>query len=147
MAFSSGKDGRLYIDGKQAAKVVDWSLNVSVPSLATTTLGDTDTTNVAGVRTTTGSATLFYYATSATDNTTNSASVLINKVIKAASNGQGAESEKTTLKLGIENGTKTPYYIQGTCLITSVAMTMAVGSVLSAEVDFEFDGAPRAMNI
>jgi len=147
MAFSSGKDGRLFIDGTQAAKVVDWALNASVPSLATTTLGDTDTTNVPGVRTTTGSATLFYYATSPTDNTTNSASVLINKVLKAATDGQGAESEKVTLRLGIENGTSTPYYIEGRCLLTSVAMTMSVGAVLSAQVNFEFDGAPRAMNI
>lgn len=147
MAFSSGKDGRLFIDGTQAAKVVDWALNASVPSLATTTLGDTDTTNVPGVRTTTGSATLFYYATNPADNTTNSASVLINKVLKAATDGQGAESEKVTLRLGIENGTSTPYYMEGRCLLTSVAMTMSVGAVLSAQVSFEFDGAPRAMNI
>ena len=36
-------------------------------------------------------------------------------------------------------------FIEGECLLTSVSMTMAVGEVLSADVSFEMNGAPRAM--
>lgn len=145
MAFSSGKDGRLYIDGVPAAKVIDWSINTTVESLDTTTLGDLDRTKTAGVRSTTGSCQLFYYAEDPSDTSTNSASVLLNKIIKAGSSGQGAESEKVLLRLGIVDGASTDKYIEGLCLITSAAMSMAVGAVLAANISFEFDGAPRGM--
>ena len=145
MAFSSGKDGRLYIDGVPAAKVIDWSINTSVAGLDTTTLGDLDRTNTAGIRATSGSCQLFYYAVDPNDTSTNSASVLLNKIIKASSSGQGAESEKVLLRLGIVDGASTDKYIEGLCLITSAAMSMSVGAVLAANISFEFDGAPRGM--
>jgi len=145
MSFSSGKDGRLYIDGQVAAKVIDWSISTSVAGLDTTTLGDLDRTNTAGIRTTSGSCQLFYYAVDPNNTSTNSASVLLNKIIKANSSGQGAESEKVLLRLGIVDGSSTEKYIEGLCLITSAAMTMAVGAVLAASISFEFDGAPRSM--
>ena len=144
MAFRSGKDGRLLIDGQIAAKVVDWSFTTTVPSLVTTTLGDTDSTNTPGVRTTSGSCTVFYQSSA---NLPNSASVLLNNILKAASDGQGAESTKVTLRLVIENGTASPNFIEGEALLTSASMTMSVGAVLSAQVQFEFDGAPRSMNL
>ena len=77
----------------------------------------------------------------------NSASVLLNNILKAASDGQGAESTKVTLRLVIENGTASPNFIEGEALLTSASMTMSVGAVLSAQVQFEFDGAPRSMNL
>lgn len=145
MAFSSGKDGRLYIDGQSAAKVIDWSITTSVTGLDTTTLGDLDKTNTAGIRSTSGTCDLFYYAADPNDTSTNSASVLLNKIIKAGSSGQGSESEKVLLRLGVVDGSSTEKYIEGLCLITSAAMTMSVGAVLSASISFEFDGAPRSM--
>ena len=145
MAFSSGKDGRLYIDGQSAAKVIDWSITTSVTGLDTTTLGDLDKTNTAGIRSTSGTCQLFYYATDPNDTSTNSASVLLNKIIKAGSSGQGSESEKVLLRLGVVDGSSTEKYIEGLCLITSAAMTMSVGAVLGASIGFEFDGAPRSM--
>ena len=151
MAFYSGKDGRLQIFDTSssafvdAAKVRNWSLQSSAQSLETTTLGDLDRTAIYGVRSMTGSCSLFYYATDPTSTATNSASVLLNKLIKAASSGQGAESEEVQLKFIINDGTAKNKYVTGTCLLTSASMQMSVGEVLSAEISFEFVGSPTDM--
>lgn len=145
MAFYSGKDGRLEINNAAAAKVRNWSLQSSAQSLETTTLGDLDRTSIYGIRTMSGNCNLFYYAEDPTNTATNSASVLLNKLIKAASSGQGAESETVEMKFIIDDGTATPKFVKGDCLITSASMQMAVGEVLSATIAFEFVGAPKEM--
>lgn len=144
MAFYSGTDGQLYIDGQRAAQVRSWSFTSSVATLDTTTLGDTDRTAVAGVRSTSGNCSLFYYQGSPGGG--GSASELLRKVVKARSSG--AEDgvapipENVRMKLRVADGTTLGRYVEGDCVITSVAMTMAVGEVLSADVAFEFVGAP-----
>ena len=66
------------------------------------------------------------------DPSTNSASTLINKLVKAATDGQGAEAQEVTLRLKVEDGTPLGKYIEGKCLLTSASMQMAVGeSVVS----------------
>ena len=151
MAFYSGKDGRLQIFDTasstfvNAAKVRNWSLQSSAQSLETTTLGDLDRTVIYGVRSMTGSCSLFYYAADPTKTATNSASVLLNKLIKAASDGQGAESQEVQLKFIIDDGTPTSKYVTGTCILTSADLQMSVGEVLSANISFEFVGSPTDM--
>ena len=66
---------------------------------------------------------------------------------QAAADGQGVEAEQVTLRLKVEDGTVEGKYIEGECLLTSASMQMAVGEVLSAEIAFEFVGAPRDMLI
>ena len=146
MSFYSGKDGRLLIDGTAAAKVRNWSYQASMQTLETTTLGDLDRTITNGIRSHSGACSLFYYASAAIPST-NSASTLINKLVKAATDGQGAEAQEVTLRLKVEDGTPNGKYIEGQCLLTSASMQMAVGEVLSAEIAFEFIGAPREMLI
>ena len=146
MSFYSGKDGRLLIDGVTAAKVRNWSYQSAMQTLVTTTLGDRDQTMTNGVRTHSGSCSLFYYASPSIPST-NSASTLLNKLIKAAADGQGVESEQVTIRLMVEDGTPSGKYIEGECLLTTASMQMAVGEVLAAEVAFEFIGAPREMVI
>ncbi len=68
-------------------------------------------------------------------------------MIKAATDGQGAEAESVVMKFIINDGTATKKYIQGTCLITSASMNMGVGEVLSASVSLEFVGSPTEMVI
>ena len=144
MAFYSGSNGELIIDGKKAARVANWSFNSNLALLDTTSLADTDRTVIPGVRSTTGSCTLFYYADDGSNE--NSASVLINKLIKvrnsAATPGQAAESQSVTLKLRVDDGSTTGRYLTGVAYLTSVQMAMAVGEVLSATCSFEFNGAP-----
>ena len=147
MAFYSGQNGELQIDGTVAAKVRGWQFTGNQTTLTTTTLGDRDSTSISGIRSLTGTCELFYYAADPNNTSTNSASVLINKLIKQAANGtnQGAESSAVLMKFIINDGTTTKKYIEGNCLLTSVSMQMAVGDVLSASVSFQFVGAPTSM--
>ena len=151
MAYYSGRDGELLIDGVKAGKVRSWSVNASATTLDTTTLESTDRTVIYGVRSMTGSCSLFYYANNPTSKEGNDASVLLNKIIKqrtsAGEADKAADSEVVTLKLRISDGTVDGKYIEGPALITSVAMSMAVGEVLAADVAFEFNGAPTGVNI
>lgn len=141
MAFHSGTDGELYIDGVKAAKVRSWSFAVSLGLLDTTNLGDTDSTVIPGIRTTTGNCALFYYADDPHNVGTNSASVLIKKLLKAGSAGVAAEPETVRLRLKIKDATAAGKFIEGPVLLTSASMSCAVGEVMSAEVAFQFTGA------
>jgi len=144
MAFYSGSNGELIIDGQKAARVANWSFNSNLALLDTTSLADTDRTVIPGTRSTTGSCTLFYYADDGTGK--NSASELIDKLIKVRTRGsepgKAAEAEMVTLKLRIADGSTVGRFLTGTAYLTSVQMTMAVGEVLSAVCSFEFNGAP-----
>jgi hypothetical protein len=146
MSFYSGSSGELWLDGVKAARVSGWSLSSSLGLLDATSLADTDRVQTPGIRSTTGSCTLFYYAEDPTDRATNSASALINKLIKARLagqvEGQAQESELVRLKLRIADSTTEGKYVTVDAYLTSVQMAMAVGAVLSAEVAFEAVGAP-----
>ena len=121
----------------------------SLGLLDTTTLGDTDATSTPGIRTNTGSCQLFYYAPVDGVANANDCSTLINKLLKATASapnteaGVAAEPEKVKLRLAVtEGGSSTGVkYIAGDAYLTSVAMTCAVGEVLSADVAFQVDGA------
>ena len=145
MPFYSGQEGELEIDGTKAAKVRSFAFTSNLGTLETTTLGDRDRTTIPGIRNTSGTCDLYYYAINPNDTTTNSASVLLNKLIKASVTGQGAESESVELRFIINDGTVDKKFIEGQCLLTSAAMQMAVGEVLSASIAFEFVGAPKEM--
>ena len=144
MAFYSGNNGQLLIDGKKAARVSGWSFSSNLATLDTTSLEDTDRTTTAGIRSTTGSCSLFYYNEPSTQE--NSASTLINKLIKAktagGTGGHAAEADLVQIKLKVDDGSTKGKYITGTVLLTSVQMSMAVGEVLNASCNFEFNGAP-----
>jgi len=147
MPFYAGQNGELEIDGTKAAKVRGFSYTSNLTTLETTTLGDRDRTSIAGIRNASATCDLYYYALNPNDVSTNSASVLLRKMIKAATDGQGAEAESVVMKFIIDDGTTNKKYIQGTCLITSAAMNMAVGEVVSASVSLEFVGSPTEMMI
>ena len=145
--FYSGTQGQMFIDGVKAAKVRSWSLSSSLDLLPTTTLGDTDSTSTPGIRTNSGSCSLFYYAPVDGLAGDNSCSTLIRKLLKQKASGDEAglapEAEKVTLRLAItESPTSTGVkHIQGEVYLTSVSMSCAVGEVFSADVSFQCDGA------
>ena len=147
MAFYTGTDGRLLIEGENAAKVINWSFTSSLQVLETTTLSDRDRTAVPGIRSSSGSCSLFYYDADPTDTSTNSASKLLNKIIKAGgSDAQGAEAEKVRLELDVITGALDRKII-GDVWVTGATLTMAVGEVLSCDITFEFDGTPTTVLI
>ena len=140
MAFYSGKDGKLFIDGDQAARVRGWSISTSVSTLDTTSLEQTDRTVISGIRSTNGSCQLFYFQD--TPGSGGSCSTLLQKVMKAGTNqGIAPSPENVRLRLKVDDGSTNGRYWEGDCVITSASMTMAVGEVLSADVAFEFNGA------
>lgn len=151
MPFYSGQNGALLIDGNKAGRVVNWNFTSSVELLTTTTLGDTDKSSVAGLRSTNGTFALYYYADNPNDKTTNSASQALNKLMKGlidpANPNEAAPAESVTLRLQLNDGTLSGKYIQGQAWITSVAMSMAIGEVFSATCGFEFTGALTEVNL
>ena len=140
--FYTGTQGQMFIDGKKAAKVRSWSFNTSLGVLDTTTLGDTDATSTPGIRTNTGSCQLFYYSDATPDG--NSASLLINKLLKKGTDGVADETEIVEFKLATDDGKK---YLTGHAYITSAAMSCAVGDVLTADVAFQVNGAWKEVQI
>ena len=148
MAFYSGKDGQLFIDGDKAAKVQSWSFSSSQAVLETTSLEDTDRTIVQGIRSYSGSARLFYYQASA--GADGDVTTLINKCIKAGSSagdGTAGDSSAATLKLKIVDGSANGRFITFSTLITGISMNSAVGEVLSADISWESNGAPTEVSI
>lgn len=129
MTYYSGKDGTLTYNGTQVAKVSNWSISATVDTLETTVLTESDRNYVPGLRTFSGSATVFYY---------DSAPVpLLQRVVKTTA---VTESDILTIKLGWD--TK---YIQGNCIITSAELNCSVGEVMQASIQFQFTGTPTGV--
>ena len=148
MAYYSGQQGELYIDGAKAAKVQNWSFTSSQEVLETVALGDTDKTSIAGMRTLTGQCRLFYYQNSAGSG--GDVTKLIKKCIKTGNgsgDGTAASSSHVRLKLRVADGSSSGRYIEFYCWLTSISMSMAIGEVFSADVNFEANGAPTGLAI
>jgi hypothetical protein len=150
-------------------KVRNWSFSQSMAVLETTALGDTDRTLIDGVRTLSGSCSLFYYASD--DNSNFGADDLLRRIMKPYNPfkaplgqspggndlGETIRSGKVALRLQVDRdrsgtnsitgGTATPgvghkrRYLWIQAYITNFTMTMSVGEVLSADITFESDGA------
>lgn len=151
MTFYSGQNGRMKIDGVNAAKVTNWSISSTQTPLNCTTLEDTDSSYINGLRNTTGSCRLFYYDDTSSTTRVNSAKTLVDKLIKArtagSDPGKAAQPENVTLSLQVVEGTATTREIEVEVLITSAAMSMSVGEVLAADIAFQVNGAPLTVTL
>tara|TARA_B100000902_G_scaffold206697_1_gene196935 strand:- start:638 stop:1117 length:480 start_codon:yes stop_codon:yes gene_type:complete len=147
--FYSGQDGQLFVDGSSTAvaKVRSWSFTASQAVLETVSLEDTDRTIIPGIRSITGSCSIYYYSDSGSDTGAGGVSTLLQKFVKpsggsAAGQGKTDKASNVRLKLAIDDGSTAGRFIDVMAYITSLAMTNAVGQVLAAEISFEVDGAP-----
>jgi len=150
MTFYSGSSGSLLIDGKKAARVRGWQISTSIGMLDTTSLADTDRTVTPGIRNTSGTCEVFYYTTNPQIKESNSASELLNVIIKQRSGaepGQAAETTPVTFRLQINDGTTDGKYLEVEAYLTAAQMSMAVGEVLAAQISFDVNGAPVLVNI
>lgn len=152
--YYSGQHGRFYYgsDTDPAGAVRDWQFASQMATLDATTLGDTFKVPVNGIRTITGSATIFW--TSGSNPQTNSGaahSVLkdILKIRTGGSNNPGHANEarqEIRLELrvddGYRSGGKQGRGIELKVKVTSVQMSMAHGEIFSANCSFESIGAP-----
>jgi len=153
-------------DFVELAKVRNWSFTYSQEVLDATTLGDTDRTLVDGVRSGTGTASLFYYNPEASPEDDRGAGRLLKKILKPrsgwdpswnpnkSSGSRGdtsVRSYQTAFRLQANNDlsrvnndydNSDSKFVWVTAWITSFQMTMSVGEILSCEISFECDGAP-----
>jgi len=148
VGFYSGRDGELYITEsggteQKAAKVQSWSFSSSMAVLETTSLGDTDRTLKAGLRSYSGSCRLFYYV-SVTGGESNLHEILKTAIPTGNNAGTGAlgASPEIVLKLRMTTGSTDRRDIQFSVFITGVSMSTAVGEVASADISWESNGAP-----
>ena len=145
--FYSGKEGQLFIDDVQVAKVRSWSFTMNQAVLETVSLEDTDRTIIHGTRSYTGSASVYYYQ-STTGGGAGQLTTLIQNMIKQGDfigDPTAAESNKMKFKLRIKDGSTAGRFIEFRAIPTSFAMTSAVGEVTAADVSFEVDGAPSSI--
>lgn len=149
-SFYSGQDGQLFINDAQAAKVSNWSFSATQAVLDTVSLGDTDRTLIAGLRTASGSCTLYYYQETPGGHT--DTATLINGIVKGApgttgGHSQTADNQQVKFKLKIDDGSTNGRYIEFYAWITNFSMNNSVGSVLSSNVSFEVNGAVTGLSI
>ena len=145
--FYSGKEGQLFIDGTQVAKVRSWSFTFNQAVLETVSLGDTDRTIVNGIRSYTGNASIYYYQTSPGSGS-GKLSNIIDNTIKAAGNpGENGTSEAISFKfkLRIKDGSASGRFIQFQGIVTSLNMTNTVGEITAGDITFEANGAPTGI--
>tara|TARA_B100000424_G_scaffold185690_1_gene144019 strand:+ start:57 stop:515 length:459 start_codon:yes stop_codon:yes gene_type:complete len=147
--FYSGQDGQLFINDSNvaAAKVRSWSFTFNQAVLETNSLEDTDRTIIHGMRSYTGSASIYYYQDSSGSGS-GQLTTLINEVIKGgtgAGDSVNAESSYVKFKLKIKDGTANGRFIEFTAIPTSISMTSAIGEVMAADISFEAHGAPSGL--
>jgi len=146
--FYSGQDGKLFVSGDEVAKVRSWSFTANQSVLETTSLSDTDRTLIPGMRSVTGSCSLYYYQATAGEKT--DTGTLLSNIITAnsGSGGEQGGGTKDTVKfeLRVLDGNHDRSIIFYAYL-TSLSMTNSVGEVLSADVSFEVNGAVTTLDL
>jgi len=154
--FYSGQDGQLFVNNEnetiqatdQIAKVRSWSFTINTSVLETVSLGDFDRTIIPGITSTTGSASIYYYADSP-NNPRNAngpnqllSDQIIQKILPRSSSNTGIPSSELRPKVKFRLGVDAKHYIDIKGVITSFSMTNSVGEIMAADISFEADGIP-----
>ena len=138
----TGRDGVMQLGGSTLAKVVSFSVQSSLETLETTTLGDNVRSYSPGITGYSGSATLLYYKDdSDTINTTD----LLNKLMRTGTAGVSS-SDTVELTFRWVDGTDNND-IKLTAYITSASIGAATGDIVRAEVSFQGTGALSTASI
>ena len=123
MAVYSGKDGSLEWDNTITTRIQNWSLESSLDTLDTTSLGDIARTFVAGLKSATGSVTIFYH-----DDNRTLAGILNNIITPNSAVPGRLELIWAKRKIAFD------------ALINSSSITCSVGEVMSASLTFTMTG-------
>ena len=153
--FYSGQDGQLFVNNEtegidatdQIAKVRSWSFTINTSVLETVSLGDFDRAIIPGITSTTGSASIYYYAEPNNPRNANSPNQLlsdqiIQKILPRSSSNTGVPSSELRPKVKFRLGVDAKHYIDIKGVITSFSMTNSVGEVMAADISFEAYGIP-----
>lgn len=120
MAVFSGKDGKLQWGNTDVTRVRNWALQSTLDTLEVTDLGDDARAYVPGLKSATGTATIFYHD----DDTT--LQKILDNIILTGTPSSGV--------LDLSWGTKN---IEMRVYITSANITCAAGEVMTADVSFQ----------
>ena len=129
MSYLTGRDGYLAVNGVKLAKVASWSLSSQTEALEVTSLADAARDYTPGLKSASGSCSVFYYG--------ENAKALLSKVVKT---NAPSEADKVSMTLGF--GAKS---VSFNALITSAELSMAVGSVMQASLQFQCCGEMSAV--
>lgn len=121
--YYSGKDGALFLQDQQVAKVKSWTLSAATDALETTTLAEVARTYTTGLKSATGSCVVLYYEDAPVS--------LLNQLNQS---GPGV-NPTCRLKLGFD--TK---YFEFDAVLTSANLACTVGEVMQVDVAFQMSG-------
>ena len=124
MSYLSGKDGSITYNDVKLAKVASWTLSSQVEALEVTSLEDFARDYTPGLKTASGSCTIWMYDDAAT--------ALLSKVIRT---DNPTDDDKLTMTLGF--GDKSVTF---TSMITNAELSMTVGEVMQAQIQFSVCG-------
>jgi hypothetical protein len=136
MSFYSGRHGSLHYLGKPVAKVRNWSLTASVELLDTSKVDDFAPTYRPGMKSATGSATLFYYRPAWEDQKVNTSFVaLLQRVLRV---GMLDEGDRVELELAVSDTTEDRLLVDA--YLTRAGLGSQAGEVATCDVDFTVTG-------
>lgn len=124
MGFFSGRDGSLYVDGVRVARVSNWSLSSSVETLEVTDLGANERSFTPGLKSATGSASIFYHD--------DAPASLLSKVIKT-----GPATDADVVLISLRWGQKK---VDVNAIVSQSEISCQVGSVMQANISFQVTG-------
>jgi hypothetical protein len=140
MGFFTGRNGRLVVNGREMAKVRDWSLDTTVNLLNTSTLGSYADTFVPGIKGATGSATLMYYKLEPGESATfDQFTTLLHKVQKT---GPIQTTDRVRLQLnvgGVVSGSGTDDVVCDVW-ISNAGVAVTTGELTTVSIQFTVDG-------
>jgi len=125
MSYYSGRDGSLYLGSQKVAKVANWSLSSNVEALETTSLGDNERNYTPGLKSATGTASIFYYD--------DAPSSLLAYVIQTGAVTDTDDMAYLSLRWGDKR-------IDVDAYITSAELQSQVGAVMQANISFQVSG-------
>jgi len=121
--YYSGQDGSLFLQGQQVAKVGTWSIDATTDALETTTLSEVARTYTTGLKSATGSCTVYYYDDAPVN--------LLNQL------DQNNPGISPTCRLKLQFDTK---YFEFDAVLTSANVVCNVGEIMRAEISFQMSG-------
>ena len=135
----TGADGQLKYGSRGLAKVRNWSLSVQRNAIDVTCLEQFDRSYIAGVRNTTGSATVYYDPTQTDDVS------LLNSIFENRDCSTDECTEKVTFVLNKCNFPGGSGTFECEVLLTEVGPSVNVGEATAVNISFQVTGAVDGM--
>lgn len=136
MAFFSGRNGFLKYQGKEVAKVRDWSLNTQVNLLQTTVLRDYAETYTPGVKGASGSCTLMYYRLEPGESATyEQFTSMLNRVMQVGTINTG-----DLVRMELNVGNLSPDNVTFDAYINSADLATSAGELTTVSIQFTVQG-------